>query len=42
MIPEEQRDFRSNRYNNSYPQRDFTGHPSSTATQVIVFRDPVH
>ena len=42
MIPEERRDFRSDRYNNSYPQRDFARHPSSTATQVVVFRDPVH
>ena len=42
MIPEERRDFMLDRYNNSYPQRDFAGHPSSTATQVIVFRDPVH
>ena len=41
---QEWRNFRSDRYNSSQPQRDFVGHPSSAATQMIttVFREPVH
>ena len=44
MIPQDRRDFRSDRYNNNRPWRDFPGHSGSTTTQVIstVFREPVH
>ena len=38
------RDFRSNRYNNSWPRRDFAGQSGPTNTQVVnaVFRELVH
>ena len=38
------RDFRSDRYNNDRPQRDFAGQFGSTAPQVVstVFRELVH
>ena len=41
---QDRRDFRSNRYNNNRPQRDFTRHSGSTTTQVVntVFQEPVH
>ena len=44
VILQERRDFRSNRYNNSRPCRDFTRQSESVALQMvnIVFRDPVH
>ena len=44
VIPQDMRDFRSNKYNNNRPQRDFTGQSGSTTTQVVnmVFREPVH
>ena len=32
VIPYDKRDFKSNRYNNDRPQRDFAGHSGSTAT----------
>ena len=38
------RDFRSDRYNNNRPHRDFTGQFESAAPQAVntVFRDPIH
>ena len=43
-IPQERRDFKSNRYTNSRPRRDFAGQPKTTSTRSIgaVFREPVH
>ena len=43
MIPQERRDFRSNRYNNSRPRRDFVGQSGSVDAQVVnaVFRESV-
>ena len=36
--------FRSDRYNNNRPRRDFAGQSESTVLQVVntVFREPVH
>ena len=44
VIPQEKRDFRSNRYNNNRPQRDFAGQSRSMTPQVvnIVFQEPMH
>ena len=44
VIFQERRDFRSNRYNNNRPRRDFTGQFGSTTPQVVntVFRELVH
>jgi len=44
VIPQDRRDFRSDRYNNNRPQRDFAGQSGSTAPQVVsmVFQEPVH
>ena len=44
VIPQEWRDFRSDRYNSNQSRRDFAGHLSSAATQMVstVFREPVH
>ena len=44
VIPQEIRDFRSDRYNNNRPRRDFAGQSRSTSTQVVnaVFRESVH
>ena len=44
VIPQEMRDFRSERYNNNKPRRDFTGQSRPTAPQVLntVFQEPVH
>ena len=38
------RDFRSDRYNNNRPRRDFVGQSRSIATQMVnkVFREPIH
>ena len=38
------RDFKSDRYNNNRPQKDFTGQSGSANTQAVnaVFREPVH
>ena len=43
VIPQEIRDFRSNRYNNKRPRRDYVGQSGSTNTQIVnaVFREPV-
>ena len=44
VIRQDMRDFRSNKYNNNRPQRDFAGQSGSAAPQVvnIVFRELVH
>ena len=43
VTPQEMRDFRSDRYNNNRPRKDFAGQPGSVNTQVVnaVFREPV-
>lgn len=43
VIPQERRDFRSDRYNNSRPRRDFGRQSGSANAQVVnaVFREPV-
>ena len=43
VIPQEMRDFRSNRYNNNRPRRDYAGQSGSVNTQAvnIVFQEPV-
>ena len=44
VIPLDQRDFRSERYNNNRPKRDFVGHIGQTTAQVVntVYRVPIH
>ena len=44
VIPQEMRDFRSNRFNNNQPRRDLAGQSRSTNTQTVnaVFQEPVH
>ena len=44
VIPQERRDFRSNRYNNNWPRRDYADQSGSNSTQVVgaVFRELVH
>ena len=44
VIPQEGRDFRSERYNNNKPRRDFAGQSGLAAPQVVntTFREPVH
>ena len=44
MIHFDRRDFRSKRYNNNRPMRDFTRHARHSAAQIvnIVFREPIH
>ena len=44
VIPQDRRDFRSDRYNNNKSRRDFVGQSRSTTPQVVntVFREPVH
>ena len=43
VIPQERRDFRSNRYNSNRPRKDFIRQSGSAKTQVVnaVFREPV-
>ena len=43
MIPQERKDFRSDRVYNNRPRKDFFGQLGSTNTQAInaVFREPV-
>ena len=43
VIPQERRDFRSDRYNNQL-RRDYVEQPGSNSTQAVgaVFRDSVH
>ena len=44
VVPQERKDFRSDRYNNNRPMRDYLEQPGSNNNQVIeaVFREPVH
>ncbi|XP_030959041.1 uncharacterized protein LOC115980992 [Quercus lobata] len=44
VIPQERRDFRSDRYSSNRPRRDFVGQPGTTNAQTVnaVFREPVH
>ena len=44
VVPQERRDFRSDRYNNNRPRRDYAEQPRSNNNQVVgvVFREPVH
>ena len=44
VIPQEMRDFRSDRYNNNRPRRDYVEQSRSNNNQVVgaVFREPVH
>ncbi|XP_065634280.1 uncharacterized protein LOC136069537 [Quercus suber] len=44
VIPQERKDFKSDRYNNNKPRRDFAGQSGSTNAQAIniVFKEPVH
>ena len=44
FIPQERRDFRSDRFNNNRPRRDYVGQSGSANTQAVnaVFREPVH
>ena len=35
VIPQEMRDFRSDRYNNNCPRRDFVGQSEATNTQTV-------
>ena len=43
VIPQEMRDFRSDRYNNNRPRRDYARQSGSTNTHMVsaVFREPV-
>ena len=44
VIPQERRDFRSDRYNNNQPGRDYADQLGTNSTQVVgaVFQEPVH
>ena len=44
VIPQERKDFRSDRYNNNWPRRDYVEQSGSNNNQVVgaVFREPVH
>ena len=44
VIPQERRDFRSDRFNNNGPLRDFAKQSGSTNTQTVnvVFQESVH
>ena len=44
VIPQKRSDFRSDRYNNNHPRRDFAGQSGSTNMQTInaIFREPVY
>ncbi|XP_023904928.2 uncharacterized protein LOC112016631 [Quercus suber] len=41
---QDRKDFRSDRYNNNKPRRDFAGHSGSANAQTVntVFKEPVH
>ena len=43
VIPQESKDFRSDRYKNNRPRRDFAGQSGPTSAQVVnaLFREPV-
>ena len=44
VVPQDRRDFKSDRYNNNRPWKDFAGHFGSTTAQMFstVFRELVH
>ena len=44
VVPQERRDFRSDRYNNNRSRRDYSEQPELNNNQVVgaVFREPVH
>ncbi|XP_050266535.1 uncharacterized protein LOC126710195 [Quercus robur] len=44
VISQKRSDFKSDRYNNNHPMRDFAGQSGSTNTQTVnaVFREPIH
>ena len=44
VIPQERRDFRSDRYTNSCPRKDFAGQSETTSARNVgaVFRELVH
>ena len=44
VIPQERKDFRSDRYNNNWPISDYVELSGSNNNQVVVavFREPVH
>ena len=44
VIPQEMRDFKSDRYNNNRPRRDYADQSGSNNTQVVgaIFQEPVH
>ncbi|XP_065639087.1 uncharacterized protein LOC136071561 [Quercus suber] len=44
VIPQEERDFRSDQYNNNRPRRDFARQSGSASTQMVnaIFRELVH
>ena len=44
FVPQERKEFRSDRYNNNRPRRDYTEQQVSNNNQVVraVFREPVH
>ena len=44
VVPQERRDFRSDRYNNNRPRMDYTEQQGSSNNQVVraVFRELVH
>ena len=43
VIPQERRDFRSDRYNNNRPRRDYAGQSRFANTQMVnaMFREPI-
>ena len=44
VIPQERRDFRSDRFTNNHPRRDFAGQSETTSAWNVgaVFREPMH
>ena len=44
FVPQDRREFRSDRYNNNRPRRDYTEQQVSNNNQVVgaIFREPVH
>ena len=44
VVPQERRDFRSDRYNNNRPKRDYAEQLGKNNNQMVgaIFREPVH
>ena len=44
FVPQKRREFRSDRYNNNRPRRDYTEQQASNNNQVVgaIFQEPVH